>query len=67
MTKCEKEFIRGYSCASAAIIRLHDEETIARDVAHEGLSLQLCIDAEVEEFDMEVLRPILTEKGKDNG
>jgi len=61
MTKCEKEFIRGYACATADIIRTHDEGTIARDVAHGGgLTLKSCIKACVDEYDLVILRPLLS-------
>lgn len=47
------EFVCGYAAALAALVRLRDMPTVARDIAQcDGLTLRNFKDAGVEEFDL---------------
>ena len=52
-----KEFIQGYGCAVAALIRLRDLPSIAVDLCRcDGLNLEDFENGGVEEYDLKVLR-----------
>jgi len=56
MSEQDKEFIRGFACAIAALAREHDRPSMARDIATcNGFSLSDFKQAGVELFD---LKPI---------
>lgn len=47
-------FDQGYICATANIIKIHGEETIAKDVLNANYSLE-----DADKHDLEILKPIL--------
>lgn len=59
----DKKFYQGMALAASLIVRLHDEHVIAGDVVLNcGLNEENCIEAGVDEYDLEVLMPIFAER-----
>jgi hypothetical protein len=58
----EKTFSIGYACACANIIRLHTEDTIAKDCFSQNfMSIKTMKEIGVDEEDIKILEPIVKE------
>jgi hypothetical protein len=60
MKKSEKDFIQGYACAMAQLIRLHGEPSMARDLINcGGFTLDDFKKAECDEYDLKPIEELL--------
>lgn len=57
----EKDFIAGFAAAVAAIVRQHDEPTIAAD-AIAGYGLTLSDFGHVDQYDLDVIRKLFRDE-----
>lgn len=61
-TKFDKIFTQGYTCAVANLVRLYGDSTLAEDVYRQNChTLEELIEFGVDESDLEVIKPIITE------
>lgn len=50
------EWIKGYACAIAVFIKAHGHSSELDDVFKAGLTIERCIEADVDEHDLEILK-----------